>query len=129
LRVGNVLIHMYAKSGSIDDAQLVYDRMEKCNEITWNAMIGGLAQHGCGLEALEKLRNMIGDGVKPDELSLVAILSACSHAGLWMMVVNYFWPCRKTMASSLILFYVTTWWIFLGGQDIWRKLCYSFVTC
>jgi hypothetical protein len=44
---------MYAKSGSVDDARLVFDRMEERDVVTWNVMIGGFAQHGCGYEALE----------------------------------------------------------------------------
>ena len=82
LRVGNALVHMYAKNGSIDDARLVFDRMEERDVITWNIMLGGLAQHGLGHEALELFRKMDADGVKPDECSFVAVLSACSHAGL-----------------------------------------------
>lgn len=74
---------MYAKSGSIDDARRVFfDRMADRDVVSWNVMIGGLAQHGCGHEALEVFRKMIADGVEPDEISFVAVLSACSHAGL-----------------------------------------------
>ncbi|KAG0607081.1 hypothetical protein M758_8G001900 [Ceratodon purpureus] len=82
LRVGNALVHMYAKCGSMDDARVVFDRMEERDVITWNVMIGGLAQHGCGSEALDVFRRMIGAGVKADGYSFVALLSACSHAGL-----------------------------------------------
>jgi pentatricopeptide repeat protein len=82
LHVGNALIHMYAKSGSVDDARIVFDRMENRNLVTWNAMIGGLAQHGRGLEAYRLFGEMIAEGVKPDECSLVGVLTACSHAGL-----------------------------------------------
>ncbi|CAM6098433.1 unnamed protein product [Calypogeia fissa] len=82
LRVGNALVHMYAQSGSIDDARLVFDRMQKRDVVTWTAMIGGLAYHGCGHEALELFKKMISDGVKPDRASFVAVLSACCHAGL-----------------------------------------------
>ena len=82
VRVGNALVHMYAKCGSIDDARLAFDKMEERDVVTWNVMIGGLAQHGCGHEALEVFRSMIADGVKPNEISFVAVLSACSHSGL-----------------------------------------------
>ena len=82
VRVGSALVHMYAKCGSIDDARLAFDKMEERDVVTWNVMIGGLAEHGCGLEALEVFRSMIADGVKPDEISFVAVLSACSHSGL-----------------------------------------------
>ncbi|CAM6097083.1 unnamed protein product [Calypogeia fissa] len=82
VRVGNALIHMYAKSGSMDDAQLVFDRMEKRNVVTWNAMIRGLAEHGYGHEALELFGKMNEHGIKPDGTTFVAVLSACCHAGL-----------------------------------------------
>ena len=82
VRVGNALVHMYAKSGSIEDAELVFGRMEECNVMTWNIMIGGLGQHGRGQDALELFRKMKADGLVPDAYSFVALLSACSHAGL-----------------------------------------------
>ena len=82
VRVGSALIHMYAKCGSIEDAQLVFERMEECNVMTWNIMIGGLGQHGRGQDALELFRKMKEDGLVPDAYSFVALLSACSHAGL-----------------------------------------------
>jgi pentatricopeptide repeat protein len=63
LRVGSALVHMYAKSGSIDDARLVFDRMEDRDVITWTMLIGGLAQHGRGHEALELFRRMNAAGV------------------------------------------------------------------
>ncbi|CAM6092218.1 unnamed protein product [Calypogeia fissa] len=81
LRVGSALVHMYAESGSIDDARVVFDRMEKRDVVTWNVMIGGLAQHGCGLEALEYFRKMNVDRVKPNQTTFVAVLSACCHTG------------------------------------------------
>ena len=82
VRVGSALVHMYAKSGSIEDAQLVFERMEECNVMTWNIMIGGLGQHGRGQDALELFWKMKADGLVPDAYSFVALLSACSHAGL-----------------------------------------------
>ena len=82
VRVGSALVHMYAKSGSIEDAQLVFERMEKCDVMTWNIMIGGLGQHGRGQDALKLFRKMKADGLLPDAYSFMALLSACSHAGL-----------------------------------------------
>ncbi|CAM6100547.1 unnamed protein product [Calypogeia fissa] len=82
VRFGSALVHMYAKSGSIHDARLVFDRMETRDLYTWNIMIGGLAEHGCGHEALDLFRTMLAQGVKPDRTSFVAVLSACCHAGL-----------------------------------------------
>ena len=82
VRVGSALVHMYAKCGSIDDARLAFDKMEERDVVTWNVMIGGLAEHGCGLEALDVFKTMVAGGVEPSEISFVAVLSACSHSGL-----------------------------------------------
>jgi hypothetical protein len=43
LRVGNALVHIYAKCGSMDDEQLAFHRMEERDVITWTVIIGGLA--------------------------------------------------------------------------------------
>ena len=82
VRVGSALVHMYAKSGSIEDAQLVFERMEECNVMTWNIMIGGLGQHGRGQDALELFRKMKADGLVPDAYSFAALVTACSHTAL-----------------------------------------------
>ena len=41
--VGNALVNMYSKCGSLGDARLVFDKMGKRDVISWNALIGGLA--------------------------------------------------------------------------------------
>lgn len=82
ISVGNALVSTYAKCGSFRDAQLVFEQMNKRNVISWNAIIGGLAQHGRGHEALQLLEKMKLEGVKPDVVTFVSVLSACSHAGL-----------------------------------------------
>ncbi|XP_073393313.1 pentatricopeptide repeat-containing protein At2g03880, mitochondrial-like isoform X1 [Physcomitrium patens] len=82
LRVGNALVHMYAKCGSVDDARRVFDDMLERDVYSWTVMIGGLAQHGRGLDALDLFVKMKLEGFKPNGYSFVAVLSACSHAGL-----------------------------------------------
>lgn len=77
VRVGNALVHMYAKSGSIDDARLVFDRMANRNVITWNTMIGTYAESGCGVEAYQLFCQMKQEGFKPDPVTYVNILYAC----------------------------------------------------
>ena len=46
LWVGSALVHMYTKSGSIDNARQVFNQTENRDVFTWNIMIGALAQHG-----------------------------------------------------------------------------------
>lgn len=82
ISVGNALVSTYARCGSFRDAQLVFEQMSKRNAISWNAIIGGLAQHGRGHDALQLLERMKREGVKPDAVTFVSVLTACSYAGL-----------------------------------------------
>ncbi|CAN8229596.1 unnamed protein product [Cochlearia groenlandica] len=80
--VGTSLVDMYAKCGSIDDAYSLFRRIEMRNITAWNAMLVGLAQHGEGKEALELFEKMKSLGIKPDKVTLIGVLSACSHSGM-----------------------------------------------
>ncbi|KAL3747993.1 hypothetical protein ACJRO7_009252 [Eucalyptus globulus] len=76
------LIDMYAKCGHMDKASRVFQTAPVRSVSTWNSLIGGLAIHGCGREALERFQQMQMDGTKPDDVTFIALLSACSHSGL-----------------------------------------------
>ncbi|KAL2339349.1 hypothetical protein Fmac_007289 [Flemingia macrophylla] len=78
----NSLIHMYAKSGDISKALQLFENTKHKTIITWTTMIAGLALHGLGNEALSMFSRMENARVKPNEVTFIAILSACSHAGL-----------------------------------------------
>lgn len=80
--VGNALLDMYMKCGSVKDAFLVFQNMMERDHVSWNAMIVGYAQNGYGIEALEMYKRMIVSGEKPDHLTMIGVLCACSHAGL-----------------------------------------------
>ncbi|KAK4852854.1 hypothetical protein QYF36_000126 [Acer negundo] len=57
-------------------------RMPVRDMLSWNAMISGLSQNGHGKQALELFEEMLAEGTKPDYVTFVNILSACSHMGL-----------------------------------------------
>ncbi|XP_057863845.1 pentatricopeptide repeat-containing protein At2g13600 isoform X2 [Cryptomeria japonica] len=88
--VGNSLVDMYAKCGSIIKARLAFDKLHDRDGVSWNAMIVGYAQNGYGKEALEVFEQMLQEGMTPDRITLVGVLSACSHAGLVDEGRNYF---------------------------------------
>ncbi|KAK2424281.1 pentatricopeptide repeat-containing protein, mitochondrial [Trifolium repens] len=80
--IGSALSAMYAKCGSLDDGYLIFWRMPTRDVISWNAMISGLSQNGHGNKALELFEEMLLEGIKPDPVTFVNLLSACSHMGL-----------------------------------------------
>lgn len=80
--VGNGLINMYAKCGSFKPGSLVFEKLENRDLISWNSMIAGYGMHGLGKDALATFDKMIKSGLEPDDVTFIAALSACSHAGL-----------------------------------------------
>ncbi|XP_057445827.1 pentatricopeptide repeat-containing protein At4g13650 isoform X2 [Lotus japonicus] len=88
--VSNALITLYAKCGLIDDAERHFFEMPDKNEVSWNAMITGYSQHGCGFEALNLFEDMKRLGVLSNHVTFVGVLSACSHVGLVDEGISYF---------------------------------------
>eukprot|EP01018_Ginkgo_biloba_P004838 Gb_17076 [translate_table: standard] len=88
--VSNALIDMYAKCGSIWVAREVFDRMDQKDVVSWTAIITGCGMNGLGEEALTLFDQMQQTGLKPNHITFVAILSACSHAGLATEGWHYF---------------------------------------
>lgn len=82
--VATALVDMYAKCGSLETAERVFNEMPRKNEASWNAMISALASHGKAKEALSLFQRMSdeGGGARPNDITFVGLLSACVHAGL-----------------------------------------------
>ncbi|WCJ26074.1 Tetratricopeptide repeat (TPR)-like superfamily protein [Euphorbia peplus] len=87
---GNALIDMYAKCGCIKHARSVFDILGEHNEVSWNTMISGYSTHGLGTEALRIFEMMKETKCKPNKLTFVGVLSACSNAGLLDTGQTYF---------------------------------------
>ena len=96
IRVQNTVIDMYIKCGCVDVAREVFDRMEERTVVTWSAMIGGHAMHGQGEAALELVAEMTRAGVRPNRVTFIGILHACSHMGL----VDEGWQFFKRMTME-----------------------------
>ncbi|KAL3819156.1 hypothetical protein ACJIZ3_005061 [Penstemon smallii] len=92
---GNSLVNMYAKCGSIEDAGCAFSEVPEKTVVSWSAMIGGLAQHGQGKEAVQLFNDMLKDGISPNHVTLVCVLSACNHAGLVNEAQWYFETMRE----------------------------------
>lgn len=80
--VCNSLIDMYAKCGRIDLSREVFNRMAKRDIVSWNAIIASYGIHGLGKEAVSLFKLMESEGIAPDDVTFVCLLSACSHSGL-----------------------------------------------
>lgn len=79
--VMNGLVDMYAKCGDLEYARYIFDSMRWRNTECWNSMISALASHGQSQEAVRLFCQMERSEQKPDEITLVAVLGACTHGG------------------------------------------------
>ncbi|XP_056160715.1 pentatricopeptide repeat-containing protein At4g33170-like [Syzygium oleosum] len=88
--VGNALVNLYAKCGSLEYACRVFWRMLSRNLVSWNTMIAVYGNHGLGERAIEIFEQMLAMGVRPDSITFVGLLIACNHAGLVDKGLAYF---------------------------------------
>lgn len=88
--VGNALVNLYGKCGSLDDAQMMFDKMQHRDTVTWTVMVAAYAQQGKGKIALQLFNRMQHEGFRPNEITFVNVLSACSHDGLVDDACQYF---------------------------------------
>ncbi|KAA0044370.1 hypothetical protein IC582_017508 [Cucumis melo] len=82
LFISNALVDMYAKCSDILAAKDIFYRMPRKDVISWTSIIVGTAQHGKAEEALTLYDEMVLSRIKPNEVTFVGLLYACSHAGL-----------------------------------------------
>ncbi|KAB5553329.1 hypothetical protein DKX38_010640 [Salix brachista] len=95
VELSNALIDMFAKCGDVDKATNLFRSTRERNIVSWTSVIGGLAMHGRGAEAVAVFEEMIRSGVTPDDVVFIGLLSACSHSGLVDKGKKYFDSMRK----------------------------------
>eukprot|EP00257_Ricinus_communis_P027953 XP_025015367.1 pentatricopeptide repeat-containing protein At4g19191, mitochondrial isoform X1 [Ricinus communis] len=93
--VCNALIDMYAKCGSIDDAWDLFNTMPDRTVVTWTTMIAGCALNGLFKESLDLFYQMIDFGLKPNHVTFLSILQACTHGGF----LDKGWECFNMMTK------------------------------
>ncbi|CAJ2673152.1 unnamed protein product [Trifolium pratense] len=87
----NSLIDMYSKCGNLTYSRRIFNTMYERTVMSWNAMLVGYSKHGEGREVLELFTLMRKENkVKPDSITILAVLSGCSHGGLEDRGLNIF---------------------------------------
>ncbi|XP_059630563.1 pentatricopeptide repeat-containing protein At3g09040, mitochondrial [Cornus florida] len=79
---GSALVDMYAKCGDVKSSAQVFAEMDTKNDvISWNSMIVGFAKNGYAEDALRVFDEMKQAFVRPDVVTFLGVLTACSHGG------------------------------------------------
>lgn len=98
--VTTALIEMYAKCGRILSSLQVFYKSQVMDIYGWNAMISGLALHGQASAAFKLFDDMKGKGLRPDDITFIGLLSACSHSGLVHKGLELFSSMEKKCAVN-----------------------------
>ncbi|XP_058186151.1 pentatricopeptide repeat-containing protein At3g09040, mitochondrial [Rhododendron vialii] len=78
----SALIDMYAKCGDVQSSIQIFTEMDTKNDvISWNSMIVAFGKNGYAEDALRTFDKMKEAHVKPDDVTFLGVLTACSHAG------------------------------------------------
>lgn len=88
--VNSALVNMYNKCGCAEKATKAFVEMSRRTMISWTSMITGYSQHGRSREAILLFEDMRLAGVRPNQVTFVGVLSACSHAGMVDEAEYYF---------------------------------------
>ncbi|VVA13888.1 PREDICTED: pentatricopeptide [Prunus dulcis] len=80
--LGSSLVDMYARSGTLENTEKVYNCIRNKSLILWTTMINAYGMHGNGKAAIDLFKKMEGERIVPDHITFLALLYACSHSGL-----------------------------------------------
>jgi pentatricopeptide repeat protein len=81
LFVSSALLGMYARCGSLSDAESVFCGLTYPDVVAWTAMLSASVDHGQGDQALELYRRMQKQRLAIDETTLACALRACGESG------------------------------------------------
>ncbi|KAL6963887.1 hypothetical protein U1Q18_034894 [Sarracenia purpurea var. burkii] len=96
----SAMVDMYSKCGNITYAQNNFERAIVRDSVLYNVMISAYAHHGYENEAIRLFEEMLERGFRPDEVTFLALLSACRHCGLVEMGEKYFYTMIEDYAIT-----------------------------
>ncbi|GAB2219269.1 hypothetical protein Droror1_Dr00006902 [Drosera rotundifolia] len=88
--VGTAIVDMYSKCGAVETSRKALEQLHHKNIQSWSTMIAAYGMNGRAHEAFALLTEMKRQGLEPNAVTAVSILSACSHAGLVAEGLSFF---------------------------------------
>ncbi|GAV78396.1 Alpha-amylase domain-containing protein/PPR domain-containing protein/Alpha-amyl_C2 domain-containing protein/PPR_2 domain-containing protein, partial [Cephalotus follicularis] len=119
--VVTALVDMYMKCGSIERAERVFKNIKNPCLATWNAMISGYSLCGFERKALRCYNEKRQQGLEPDEITFLGVLSACFHGGLGHEGRHYFQLMTEEFGMVPSLQHCTTMVGLLGREGVFEE--------
>ncbi|XP_028759941.1 pentatricopeptide repeat-containing protein At5g19020, mitochondrial [Neltuma alba] len=111
----NALIAGFVKHGMIDQARRIFDEMPERDVYSWSTMISGYSQTDQPNVALELFHAMVSSGIKPNEITMVSVLSAIATLGV---LKEGRWFHEYIYNNSILL-----------NDNLWAALIYMYSKC
>ncbi|KAK3155397.1 hypothetical protein QOZ80_2BG0202780 [Eleusine coracana subsp. coracana] len=119
----NTMISGLMRNGLVAEAFEVFDGMPGPDKVSWTALIDGCVKNGRHDEAINCFRAMLMDGVEPDYVTLIAVISVCAEVGalglgMWVhwFIVRRGLERKVRVANSLIDMYARCGQVELAAQ-------------
>ncbi|XP_049406488.1 pentatricopeptide repeat-containing protein At2g29760, chloroplastic-like [Solanum stenotomum] len=81
LHIANSLLHMYAKFGFFVEIMYLFDEMPEPDVVSWNVVIDDFVKNGCFDEVLAAVNEMCWNGVEPNAVTLLGLVSCSLKMG------------------------------------------------
>ncbi|KAG8380436.1 hypothetical protein BUALT_Bualt06G0015100 [Buddleja alternifolia] len=120
--VGNTLLDMYGKAGSINDVKKAFYRLVKKDVVLWNSMLTTYAQHGLGLEAVDLFEEMRGLGFLPYEITFLLCSTLVDIPGFWMKGCGQLDLAERFVREMTIPPTAAVWKVLLGACRMHKNM-------
>ncbi|XVF63069.1 hypothetical protein PTKIN_Ptkin09bG0059200 [Pterospermum kingtungense] len=100
IRLSTALVDMFARCGDPLSAMEIFNNMKKRDVSAWTAAIGAMAMEGNGEQAIELFKKMLREGIKPDGVVFMKLLTTCSNGGLVEQGRNLFRSMKSVHGIS-----------------------------
>ncbi|PON99747.1 Pentatricopeptide repeat [Trema orientale] len=98
------LIDMYFKCGKIKLARQLFEEIGERDIVVWGTMISGFAHNRLQWEALEYMRWMVDEGIRPNSVILTIILPVMAELSAWQLGREVHAYVLKTKSYSKQIF-------------------------
>ncbi|XP_002979596.2 putative pentatricopeptide repeat-containing protein At3g05240 [Selaginella moellendorffii] len=109
--VSNAIIRAYARCGSLKEAYRTFVEIkERRDHVSWTTMISAFAEFGRIKRCVQLFREMLLEGVRANEVTLITVVNACAGAsaikeGRWVhdCVIGYQLERSSSMVATALL--------------------------
>ncbi|CAN8326971.1 unnamed protein product [Cochlearia groenlandica] len=80
--VSSALLDMYAKRGSINESEKVFNEMSQRNQFVWTSIISAYSSHGDYESVMNSFQKMVKENIAPDLITFLSVLTTCNRKGM-----------------------------------------------